>query len=114
MIALFAFVLGGVSVYLAWQPVSYVWGVVLGDEICSQASFPRLHIARIYSAAGIGDQSLIFSVDGWTVYRTGDWEPGNVHEQIIWDESGETVTFIASNRKVFKYNTISQTGKREY
>ena len=105
------FILGGVFVYLAWLPVSYVWGVFFGVEIHSEASFPMHHIARIYTAPGLGDQQLICVVDGWTVYRTGDWEPGNVNEEIEWDETGTVVKFIASGRTIYIYDTGARTGR---
>jgi len=108
------FFLGGLAVIFLWFPVEYMWVILYGMEVRSEASFPRYHMARIYSAPGIGDQSLIFSVDGKRVYRTGDWEPGNVNEDIVWDESGHVVTFYASGRKVFTYDTGTGKGYREY
>lgn len=110
---LFVFIAGGVAVYFAMFPISYVWGTFFSVEIHSEASFPLGHIARIYSAPGIGDQQLICIVDGTRVYRTPDWEPGNVHEEIVWDESGKIVTFIALGRKFFTYNTETRVGKKE-
>lgn len=88
--------------------------ILYGMEMRSEASFPRYHVARIYSAPGIGDQHLIFSVDAKRVYRTGDWEPGNVNEDIVWDESGHVVTFYASGRKVFTYDAATGVGHRDY
>ena len=108
-----AFILGGIVIYLAWLPVSLIWGVVFGVEVHSQASFPMYHIARIYTAPGIGDQQLICTVDGWTVHRTGDWEPGNVDEKVLWDETGTVVKFIASGQTIYVYDTKSQTGWKE-
>ena len=86
-----------------------MWAVFYGLEIRSEASFPLTHMARIYSAPGIGDQRLILSVDGRRVYSTG-WEPGDVNEDIEWGSAGEKVTFIASGRKVFTYDTRTRTG----
>jgi hypothetical protein len=110
---LVAFFLGGVTIYFVMFPVSYIWGTFFGVEIHSQASFPLRHMARMYSVPGFGDQQLICIVDGKTVYRTGDWEPGNVDEKISWDESGTIVTFIASRRRVFIYDTQTGLGKKE-
>ena len=69
-------------------------------------------MARIYSAWGFGEQSLIFVVDGKTVYRTGDFAPGNVEEKITWDDSGRTVTFTALGLK-FTYDTETDFGTKE-
>ena len=117
MLQLFAylvvFILGGMTVYFTTEPVSLIWGFFVGDEIQSEASFPGGHMARIYSAAGVGDQQLIFVVDGKRVYRTPDFEPGNVHEKIVWDSEGKVVTFIASDRKIFTYDTVTQIGTKE-
>ena len=106
------FMLGAVFVYLAWLPVGYVWGIFFGVETHSEASFPMGHIARLYSAPGLGDQQLICTVDGWTVYRTGDWEPGNVNEKIEWDQTGTIVKFIASGRTIYIYDTNSRSGRK--
>ena len=108
-----ALVLGGTLVYVAAMPVSIVWGILFGTEIHSQASFPMGHMARIYSAPGMGDQQLIFLVDGRRIYRTPDFEPGNVDEKIAWDPLGKSVTFIASGRKIFTYNTETGVGTLE-
>ena len=104
------FVLGGAAVFLLWFPFEYMWIIFFGMEIRSESSFPRYHMARVYSAPGLGDQTLIFSVDGKSVYWTGDWEPGNVNEDIVWDETGHVVTFYASGRKVYTYDTNTKTG----
>jgi hypothetical protein len=93
--------------------LEWVWAIFFGVEVHSAASFPMGHMARIYSAPGIGDQQLICIVDGRRVYRTPDWEPGDVHEEIAWDESGKIVTFIASGRKFFRYNTETGVGTKE-
>jgi hypothetical protein len=106
--------LGGLSVFLLWYPFEYMWMIFYGMEVRSEASFPRYHMARIYSAPGFGDQHLIFSVDGKWVFRTGDWESGNVEEDIKWDESGHVVTFFASGRKVYTYDTETSMGVKEY
>ena len=98
----------------AATPLSIIWGVFVGVEIHSESSFPLGHMARIYSKPGLGDQQLIFEVDDETVFKTGDWEPGNVKEEIEWDESGHVVSFYASNRKVFTFDTRSGIGHREY
>ena len=105
-----AAVLGGAAVYFAWEPASIVWGLFLGSEIHSRSSYPRNHIARIDSAWGFGEQQLIFIVDGRRVYRTPDFAPGNINEEIVWDESGEIVTFMALNQKIFTYDTRSGMG----
>ncbi len=105
--------MGGMTVYFATLPVSYVWGTFFGTEIQSQASFPMGHMAGIYTAPGMGDQQLIFVVDGITVYRTPDFEPGEVHEEILWDDSGKIVTFVASKRRLFTYDTVSRVGTKE-
>lgn len=107
------YILGGVTVYLAIFPVSYIWGTFFGVEIHSEASFPLGHMARIYSSPGIGDQQLICVVDGQTVYRTGDFVPGNVHEKILWDESGTVATFIAAESRIFVYDTKTGVGRKE-
>jgi hypothetical protein len=108
-----AFLLGGILVYFATEPVSMFWAMFFGEEIHSEASFPGGHMARIYSAWGFGDQQLVFIVDGKRVYRTPDFEPGNVHEKIVWDPSGKIVTFIASERRIFTYDTETQIGSEE-
>lgn len=99
---------------LAATPLSIIWGAFVGVEIHSESSFPLAHMARIYSRPGIGDQQLIFEVDDRTVFKTGDWEPGNVKEEIEWDESGSVVTFYASGRKVFTFETSTGVGHQEY
>lgn len=100
--------LGGSIIYFAYEPAGVVWGFFLGDEVKSQSSFPRHHVARIYSAWGFGEQSLIFVVDGKRVYRINDFAPGNLREQIVWDPTAQIVTFSALGRKIFTYDT--QTG----
>lgn len=105
-----ALLLGGSVVYFASEPTAIVWGFFLGNEVQSQASFPRHHMARVYSAWGFGEQSLIFVVDGKRVYRTNDFAPGNVNEKIVWDESGRTVTFSALGSKIFTYDSESRIG----
>ena len=114
-VAFVAIVVTLAAVYnFAAIPLSIIWGVFVGVEIHSESSFPLGHMARIYSRPGLGDQQLIFEVDGDTVFKTGDWEPGNVKEEIEWDESGQVVTFYASGRKVFTFNTETGVGNREY
>jgi hypothetical protein len=95
------------------EPLQMIWGVVFGIEIHSAASFPLGHTASIYSSPGVGDQQLICVVDGVRVFRTADWEPGNVKEEIMWDESGKVVTFIASGHKFFTYDTETGVGESE-
>lgn len=70
-------------------------------------------MARVYSAWGVGDQQLIFVVDGRRVYRTADFAPGNLDEKISWDASGKIVTFIALEKKIFTFNTETGIGTVE-
>lgn len=104
------FVLGGVSIYFALEPASIAWGFFMGSEVHSEASFPRGHMARIYSAWGFGDQQLIFIVDGVRVYRTPDFAPGNVKEEIEWDETGTIVNFKALGRPIYTYDMTTRKG----
>ncbi len=104
---------GGSVVHFASEPASIVWGHFLGNEIHSHASFPGGHMARVYSAWGVGDQQLIFVVDGRRVYRTADFAPGNLDEKISWDASGKIVTFIALEKKIFTFNTETGIGTVE-
>lgn len=108
-----AFVVGGTTLYFAAEQSSIVWGFFLGSEVYSQVSFPRGHMARIYSAWGFGEQQLIFVVDGTRVYRTPDFAPGNVDERIVWDESGTVVSFRALGRTIYAFDTKTGRGMEE-
>ena len=63
-----------------------------------------------YVLPGVYTVALV--VDGKTVYRTGDFAPGNVEEKITWDDSGRTVTFTALGLK-FTYDTETDFGTKE-
>jgi hypothetical protein len=109
----FTFFLGGLAVAMLSFPFEYLFTIFYGMEVRSEASFPRYHMARIYSAPGIGDQQLVFEVNGRRVYRTPDWVPGNVNEDIVWDESARVVAFWASGQKVYSYDTQTGNGWEE-
>ncbi len=110
---LLALFVGAVCFYLVFEPVSLVRSILFGDEIHSRSSFPREHMARIYSVPGIGDQQLLFFVDGKRVYRTPDFRAGNVNEGIEWDESGKSVRFVSSGKTIYTYNVETDTGFTE-
>ena len=110
---LLAVVMGFSIFYYATQPAEAIWGIFLGNEIQSKASFPRYHMATIYSAWGIGDQQLIFAVNGKRVYRTADMAPGNLKENIIWDETGTVVSFKTGSHTVYKFDTKTGQGTAE-
>ena len=105
-----ALLFGAAILYFASAPVGIWWEFFFGSEINSRTSFPRGHSARIYSAWGFGEQSLVFIVDGTRVYWIDDFAPGNIQEDILWDESGTVVTFKAFGGKIYEFDTKTRTG----
>ncbi len=101
---IFAFLCGIAFSYFVSGIGSALDIVFLGSEVCSQASFPRMHIAHLYARPGLGDQALTLGVDGETVYVSNDAPGGNLQERLSWDSTGTTVSLELSGRKVFAYN----------
>ncbi len=107
------FVLGIILTLVTMSVFSFVRRFLTGFEILSVASFPRSHIARLYSRGGPGEQTFFLEVDGKTVYVSGDAAPGNLHEKLLWDETGKIVTLELEGQKLFIYNAESKSEIKE-
>ena len=104
----------GIILTLASIPIiSLFKNFFFGFEILSVASFPRYHIARLYSRGGLGDQTFSLEVDGRTIYVSFDMAPGNLHEKLLWDETGEIVTLELAGKKIIAYNAESKSEIKE-
>lgn len=99
------FVLGMIFISASTPVLSFFSDFVFGSEIQSRASFPRYHMARLYSRPGFGDQTFYLEVDGERVYTSGDAAPGNLDEKLYWDAEGKIVVLELAGKKVFSYDT---------
>lgn len=107
------FVLGIVLTLVTMPVFSFVRRFLTGFEILSVSSFPRTHIAILYSRGGPGEQTFFLEVDGTRVYVSGDAAPGNLHEKLIWDEIGKIVTLELEGQKIFIYDAESKSEIKE-
>lgn len=98
------FVLGMVLTLLALPIIKFSKEILFGFEIQSMASFPYHHMARLYTNPGLGDQMLTLEVDGKIVWISGDAAPGDLNEQLTWDESGRFVTLKLSGKTIVTYD----------
>lgn len=90
---LVGFVVGVAVTYVVWGAGTVTKLLLVGEPVVCQQSFPRYHTACIYSRFGIGDQALIFQIDGVSVFHTEDFAGGPLGERISWNKDARQVTF---------------------
>lgn len=106
-------VLGMILVYVLSFPLAVLSWFIMGSEIQSKASFPRYHLARLYSRAGFGDQTYTFEVDDRTVLISIESPGGDNKEEIIWDETGHIVALELRGEKAVVYDAMNREIKHK-
>lgn len=99
------FVLGVIAAFILTPALNFGSELLFGFEICSRASFPFEHMAKVRTRPGFGDQTLFFEVDNKDVWRSGDMPPGDLGEDLSWDVTGKIVTLKLQEQSFIRYDT---------